>query len=118
MTNPTRDQILDAHKALESLLIAVSDGKSLSPFTITSMSYDIRAALPPKPRPTMADVEWDDELHYLAEAEHKDGRIAIMFAPDSSGLIKFIWNGLIDSTYPQNLILTGKRYTLTETTND
>ncbi|OFN19021.1 hypothetical protein HMPREF2604_05190 [Corynebacterium sp. HMSC055A01] len=119
MTNPTRQEIIDAHKALESLLIAVSGGTSLGPFAITSMSYDIRAALPPKPRPTMADVGWDNEKHRFAVAEHSDYGEVIMLQSDlTTGQVRILLNdyGEFHMPYasPQNLTPTGKRYTLTE----
>lgn len=119
MTNPTRQEIIDAHKALESLLIAVSGGTSLGPFAITSMSYDIRAALPPKPLPTMADVGWDNEKHRFAVAEHSDYGEVIMLQSDlTTGQVRILLNdyGEFHMPYasPQNLTPTGKRYTLTE----
>lgn len=119
MTTPTRQEIIDAHKALESLLIAVSGGTSLAPFAITSMSYDIRAALPPKPLPTMADVEWDDDEHYLAEAEHADWGTMTMLKPMRTyPQIKCLSTkgGDYCIVYPstEDLIPTGRRYTLTE----
>lgn len=118
MSNPTRQEIIDAYKALESLLIAVSGGTSLGPFAITSMSYDIRAALPPKPQPTMADVEWDDDKHYLAEAKSLfHGNVVMIEKDTEDGLIQCISAGGIGGVFvtpPEALTLTGRRYTLTE----
>lgn len=109
MPNPTRQEIIDAHEALETLCVRAPEDTPA--YALKSL---ILSALPPKPRPTMADVEWLDGVHYLAEAEHKDGRIVIMLTRDSSERISFIWNELIDATHPQNLTPTGRLYTLTE----
>ena len=84
---------------------------------------EIIAALPPLPRPTMAEVEWDNDKHYLAEAEHPDFRKVIMLGYDPlSGLIRITRpkeNGALWQTAePDTLTPTGKRYTLTEVHND
>lgn len=111
MTNPTRTDIIRAHEALDDIcnLVIMSRG-----YPANEYRNLILRALPPEPHPTMAEIEWDEDLHYLAEAEHKDGRTVIMLTRDSSTRINFIWNELIDSTYPQNLTPTGRLYTLKE----
>lgn len=116
MTNPTRQEIKAAHEALEKLKDrALYAADFFGPVDACLLwKSEILKALPPEPQPTMADVEWDDDRHYLAEAEHKDGRTVIMLTRDSSTRINFIWNELIDSTYPQNLTPTGRLYTLKE----
>lgn len=107
--NPTRQEIIDAQLARQWAEWNKSCEVS-SPEIQAAANFILAHTTPP----TMADVEWDDELHYLAEAEHKDGRIVIMLTRDSSTRINFIWNELIDSTHPQNLTPTGRLYTLTE----
>jgi len=117
MTTPTRQEIIDAYTAATTLArlaeeftpVRVEEHKE-----INDLHLAVRAALPPRPQPTMAEIDWLDGVHYLAEAEHKDGRIVIMLTRDSSTRINFIWNELIDSTHPQNLTPTGRLYTLTE----
>ncbi|WP_295807345.1 hypothetical protein [uncultured Corynebacterium sp.] len=115
MTTPTREQIEAAYDALEELYYAACAlNLHGSHDTEEEWHSAILKVLPPKPRPTMADIEWLDSVHYLAEAKHKDGRTVIMLTRDSSTRINFIWNESIDATHPQNLTPTGKRYTLTE----
>ena len=111
MTQSTRQEILDAHEELEKLCNRLP-GTRRAKMTIL-------AALPPKPQPTMAEVEWDDDTHYLAEAEHPEygkvimlgmnfffGRIRIMSAKEKDAL----WH----LAHPESLTPTGERYTLTE----
>lgn len=116
MPNPTRAQVLNAHEALEELKNVALSAADFCGDTEKYLAWksEIIAALPPIPQPTMAEIEWLDGVHYLAEAEHKDGRIVIMLTRDSSTRINFIWNELIDATHPQNLTPTGRLYTLTE----
>ena len=110
MSQPTRQEIIDAHEALEALC------KRLPGTRRAEMA--ILAALPPRPQPTMAEVEWDDDKHYLAEAEHQYCGEVIMLGPDEGGLIEFFVPKLrasrYDAAYPGSLTPTGRRYTLTE----
>ena len=67
----------------------------------------------------MAEVEWDDDEHYLAEAEHLNyGKVVMLGRGPLAGLIRIartIENGtLLQIVEPDSLTLTGKRYTLTE----
>ncbi|WP_062037649.1 hypothetical protein [Corynebacterium simulans] len=114
MTNPTREEIIRAHETLDDLCDCLKMGWSASPASIKASKDTVKKALPPKPFPTMADIEWLESVHYLAEAKHKDGRTVIMLTRDSSTRINFIWNESIDATHPQNLTPTGRMYTLTE----
>ncbi|OFN33638.1 hypothetical protein [Corynebacterium sp. HMSC072A04] len=120
MSNPTRQEIIDAHEALIELCglaedLAVTEAQARQVWKYHS---SIRAALPPKPQPTMAEVEWDDDLHYLAEATHPVYETVLMLGPYMDGTIKFLALNRADSKtvwgQPENLIPTGKRYTLTE----
>ena len=125
MPNPTRQEIIDAHEALdcltylaESFALSVSGDRD----DIKKLQQTTLAALPTKPQPTMAEVEWDDDKHYLAEAKHDIHGQVIMLGLDAGGLIEFIIPSLRDyrrdADQPDTLTPTGKRYTLTETTND
>ena len=71
---------------------------------------------------TMAEVEWDDEEHYLAEAEYIDcGKVIMLYRDEDDGLIQCQIIGGKHSAffaYSGNLTPTGRRFTLTETTND
>lgn len=113
MTNPTRKEIIDAHEALDTLCRETGVNTP-----VNALKWLILKALPPKPQPTMADVEWDDDEHFLAEAETPDvGKVA-MISKDESGLIEFIMRPYLALTkscaWPEYLTPTGKRYTLTE----
>ncbi|QRP98964.1 hypothetical protein I6J72_05545 [Corynebacterium sp. FDAARGOS 1242] len=117
MTNPTRQEIINAHEALNSLLKLASGTSTASAI----FNWEtVRAALPPKPRPTMADVEWDDDEHYLAEAEQNMYGNVIMLGvdDDNMNMIAFLvppeFGTGIDAAFRQTLTPTGRRYTLTE----
>lgn len=62
-SKPTRQDIIDAHDALEELCDRLPATRAAK--------LDILKALPPRPKPTMAEIDWDDSQHYLAEAEHE-----------------------------------------------
>lgn len=116
MTTPTRQEIIDAYKALEELYDWALEWAG----TRAHSRYGaIRDVLPPKPQPTMADVEWDDDKHYLAEAEHADWGTMTMLKPMRTyPQIKCLSTkgGDYCIVYPstEDLIPTGRRYTLTE----
>ena len=61
-SKPTHEEIIAAHEALEKLCDRLPATRSAK--------ESILRALPPKPQLTMAEVEWDDDKHYLAEAKH------------------------------------------------
>lgn len=65
----------------------------------------------------MSEVEWDDELHYLAEAEHAIFGKVIMLRLNAHNLIDFIAPechvSRFKDTSPGNLTPTGRRYTFT-----
>ena len=122
MPNPTRQEIIDAYTAVTTLArlaeeftpVRVEEHKE-----INDLHLAVRAALPPKPQPTMAEVEWDDDKHYLAEAEHPEyGKVAMLSMSSLSGEVFtfFREDGVIYTpcVLPKNLTPTGKRYTLTE----
>lgn len=120
MPNPTRAQILNAHEALEELKNVALSAADFCGDTENYLAWksEILAALPPKPQPTMAEVEWDDDKHYLAEAESEEFGRAIMLQKGTNQLITCFLlenpNYRVIVFFPKDLTPTGKRYTLTE----
>lgn len=125
MTSPTREEIIDANNALAAL-VCVALNNTADPNEkdwIRTIARELTAALPPLPRPTMADVEWDDDLHCLAEAEHVDwGKVVMLTPAENTCTIRCALQNdegisivLFTSSY---LTPTGKRYTLTEVQDD
>lgn len=114
MTKPTREQILAAHYAAEQLaLLATSITER---HDVKDYKEMILAALPPRPQPTMAEVEWDDDKHYMAEAEVGEIKL-IMLRPDLIGRIRCFDPEsckVMPSIEPEDVTPTGRRYTLTE----
>lgn len=117
MPNPTRQEIIEAHNALGELRALAEDSLQSDTATIRTLGEHIVTVLPPRPRPTMAEVEWDDDKHYLAEAEHSAWGKVVMLR--ESALIIFVQPiekrmGDIHVARVEELTPTGKRYTLTE----
>ena len=120
MTNPTRQEIINAHNAL-------SDITYLADTYLSSISgrldetrelrQTILAALPPKPQPTMAEIEWDDDKHYLAEAESESG-VKVVMLSQSRDFIMCIQppnaGDVVIGVPSEDLTPTGRRYTPTE----
>lgn len=118
MSEPTHQEILDAHNALVRMGVRLKAGVKTNEHSIQCLQDKILKALPSRPLPTMAEVEWDDVKHYLAEARHEDYGKVVMLGPYE--------HGLIDIFFPphhakrslaverETLTLTGKRYMLTE----
>ena len=111
--------IIDAHSALDELqhiaLKATTD--SLEKHGINVYADAIRIALPPQPKPTMLDIKWDDDEHFLAEAEHSKYGKVIMIG--DAHLHTFVINPNDDITKTAyvdsaHLTPTGRRYTLTD----
>lgn len=120
MSTPTRQEIIDANNALAAL-VCVALSNTADPDEkdwIRTIARKLTAALPPKPQPTMAEVEWDDDLHYLAEAEHPVWRTVIMLGLGESELIEVFVPHLSEHRYRvvrrETTTPTGRRYTLTE----
>lgn len=79
--NPTREEIIDAHEALRSLVICAK----AKGFTVADKwGEKVAKALPPRPKRTMADIGWGDSYH-MAEATNWDGETLIMLGPDPLG---------------------------------
>lgn len=123
MPNPTRQEIINAHEALEDMHhIARKTTEKWDEEGITDFWKSlILKALPPRPQPTMAEVEWDSDKHYLVEAEHPGLGKVIMIDTVFYTEVTYIYVLVTDEdeTYgclasPSNLTSTGKRYTLTE----
>lgn len=122
MSNPTRQETTDAHKAL-GRLCHLADNPPLfvfkDPHEVSELRQTILKALPANLKPTMDEIEWDDDKHRFAEAEHpawgkvvmlnNDGGVYIQFLRTSSGQYKW------DYDFINKFTPTGKRYTLAET---
>lgn len=116
----SKADIIDIHSALDELRhLALKSAKQDSEeYEVKVYTENIRMALPPKPVPTMADIEWDDEKHFLAEAEHPDYGNVIMIDEVQHEHILVIesHDNLIKATYvlSEDLTPTGRRYTITD----
>ncbi|MER0121960.1 hypothetical protein ABRP63_11215 [Corynebacterium sp. KPL2623] len=120
MTSPTRQQIIDAYTAVTTLArlaeeftpVRVEEHKE-----INDLHLAVRAALPTLPRPTMADVEWDDDKHYLAEAESESG-VKVVMLSQNDDFIRCIQppnaGDVVIGVPSEDLTPTGRRYTPTE----
>ena len=120
MSNPTRQEIIDAHNALKKLgHMAWNGSEDMYDKRLCALwKKQILAALPPKSQPTMAEVEWDENLHFLAEAEQEFYGNVIMLGLANDGFIRFFIPNSSEQHFtmanPKTLTPTGKRYTLTE----
>ena len=120
MPNPTRQQIIDAYTAVTTLArlaeeftpVRVEEHKE-----INDLHLAVRAALPPKPQPTMAEIEWDDDKHYLAEAESESG-VKVVMLSQNDDFIRCIQppnaGDVVIGVPSEDLTPTGRRYTPTE----
>ena len=123
MSTPTRQQIINAHGALNRLtrlagnyLSSTSDEDDEDDVAGQLRQFVLRA-LPPEPQPTMADIEWDDELHHLAEAETESG-VKVVMLSQSRDFIMCIQppnaGDVVIGLPKKDLTPTGRRYTPTE----
>lgn len=111
MTKPTHQEIIDAYDALDTLCDRVPATRSAK--------ERILKALPPKPQPTMAETQWNEDKHRLAEAEYVNGGTVMMLTMHKKcDEIKCLTTA--DDSFrivylkPDHLIPTGKRYILAE----
>lgn len=111
MSQPTRQDIIEAHRALTNLSVLAS-GTSTSSAIFNEKI--VRDYLPPFPELTMADIEWDDDVHYLAEAEHPNYGKVIMLWEASIGGITIIEGEIVATVDHDTLTPTGRRYTPTQ----
>lgn len=114
MPNPSREDIIEAHKALTNLLKLASGTSTASAIFNEKI---VRDALPPLPQPTMAEIEWDDDKHYLAEAESESG-VKVVMLSQSRDFIRCIQppnaGDVVIGVPKKDLTPTGRRYTPTE----
>lgn len=116
MPNPTRQEIIDAYETLD-VLLGFSEDRN--PDLVPERRHIIEKVLPPRPQPTMAEIEWDDDKHYLAEAEHPTfGKVIMLERSACPGFIRFALAKENEPTWQaakeKTLTPTGRRYTLTE----
>lgn len=116
MSEISSNSVVAAYAALNNLEdLAFIGADSESKEALVSVWKDlVQKALPPKPVPTMAEVNWDDEDIYLAEARHEDGRVVLMIEYISESRIGFILNGTFDSAHESELTPTGTTYKIVE----
>lgn len=119
MTNPSRQEIIEAHDALNRLYQRLLHDKDTDVIALDTAIKAIVRLLPPKPQTTMADVVWDDEKHFLAEAKTANGLLVAMLRKDQDQWISCIRVGTSPALRTRTefegyLTPTGKRYTLTE----
>ena len=126
MPNPTRQEIIAAHEALEDLddtacnLVEDQDDKDLWEL----WKKRILAALPPRPQPTMAEIEWDDNKHLLTEADHSGWGKVVMLSDDVDGydyievLRKYHGKNKRDYAHAEDLTPTGRKFALKEANNE
>ena len=120
MPNPTRQEIIDAYTAVTTLArlaeeftpVRLEEHKE-----INDLHLAVRAALPTKPKPTMAEIEWDDKKHYLAEAESESG-VKVVMLSQNRDFIRCIQppnaGDVVIGVPSEDLTPTGRRYTPTE----
>ena len=116
MTEYTREEVYKAHDALEYLIQNLYD-VSFEEAKDTDSYKKLVKFLPPKPKPTMNKIAWNDNMHYMAEAYHIVFGEVYMLEADGEK-IKCLHRGLamheIFSADRRDLTPTGKRYKITE----
>lgn len=121
MSEPTHQQIIDAYEALDELkkwannhLTYYGDGSHLD------QVERILSVIPPRPNPTMDEIVWDDNKHFLSAALHPEHGEVVMLVKDCfNGNIGFLFKdeeGFNDILYtaPRNLTPTANKYVLKE----
>lgn len=114
MPDLTRQEIIDAQLARQWAEWNKSCEVS-SPEIQAAANFILAHTTPP----TMADVEWDDELHYLAEAENRAwGKVIMLFKKAKTGKILSHFHEDGEQCFvcldPCDLTPTGRRYILQE----
>lgn len=122
MTKQSHQDIETAHASLRELhrLAKAAPMLFIKDFSKQNeLLDDVLKVLPPIPKLTMAEIEWDDDEHYLAEAEHPDYGLVIMLSEgDEPGVIHAMCReGKVDRVLQVSdecLTLTGRRFVLTD----
>lgn len=122
MTNPSHRDIETAHASLRELhrLSKTAPMLFIRDFNFDKQNElldDVLKVLPPIPKLTMAEVEWDEDEHYLAEAEHPDYGLVIMLSEGNEpGVIHAMCcEDKVDRVLQVSaecLTLTGRRFVL------
>lgn len=114
MANPTRQDIINAHAAVEGLTNAALPTADFCGDKDKFLMWqkEITKLLPPKPEPTMSELEWYGAEYYLAEADHSAYGLVIMIgegvAPDTIRVVRT--GGYACEVAAGDLIPTGHRY--------
>lgn len=118
---PTRQEIIAAHQVVKDYIEHELDVAYTEADTEEALRRErlLLKFLPPKPRLTMAEIEWDDSKHYLAEAEHSEYGKATMVSKthDTEEIYYLRWGAtgrLMALASPEALTPTGRRYVLQE----
>lgn len=122
MTEYTREEVYNAHDALEYLIQNLYD-VSFEEARDTDSYKKLAKFLPPKPKPTVLDEGWDNEKHRLRLAKHDqiysdvimlhenfDGRKVYCLVESESAMAKPYIAALDKDT----LTPANKRYRITE----
>ena len=124
MPNPTRQDIINAHDSLEELKCAALKSADFCGDTdhFLMCKDEILKALPPRPQPTMAEIEWNDDKHCLAEAKLDGGSKVIMLGEEPDGTISVFHPGPVryrgGTVIPDYLTPTGRKFALKEANNE
>lgn len=116
MANPTRQDIINAHAAVEGLTNAALPTADFCGDKDKFLMWqkEITKLLPPRPEPTMAEIGWDSDNYYLAEAEHSAYGLVIMIGEGkASDTIHIIHHGKESrccEVASGDLTPTGRRY--------
>lgn len=112
MIDPTRKEIIDAQLARQWAEWNKSCEVS-SPEIQAAANFILAHTTPP----TMAEVEWEDDKHHLAEAEDEHG-IRMIMVSDELDFIRCMQppnaGGIVLGVPKKDLTPTGRRYVLQE----
>lgn len=121
MSKPTREEIIRAHETLNYLYERLEMGLGIGGTNIKYSLSVIEKAMLPKPKRTMAETKWDNEEHYLAEAETENGIKVVMLSQDEN-VIKCIQppnaGDVVIRLPKKELTPTGRHYTPTQPQED
>lgn len=126
MPNPTRQDIINAHDSLEELKCAALKSADFCGDTdhFLMCKDEILKVLPPRPQPTMDEIEWDDNKHLLTEADHSVWGKVVMLSDDVDGynyievLRKYHGKNKRDYAHAEDLTPTGRKFALKEANNE